>query len=133
MTTTCDTSVLVAVLASWHEAHAAVRSAVRDIAVVPAHVLVETYSVLTRLPGPERVPASAAATALASLAWTPVTLPAEVHLDTVQSLAAAGISGGAANDGIIADTAAHHGLTLLTRDARARRTYDALDVSHRLV
>lgn len=133
MSTTCDTSVLVAALANWHEAHAAVRPLVRGIDCIPAHVLVETYSVLTRLPGSERVASTMAAAALEALAWTPITLPPESHLDTVRALAAAGISGGAAYDGIIAATAAHHGLTLLTRDARARRTYDALGVAHRLV
>ena len=48
---TADTSVLVAGFASWHESHAAAREALRCARVV-AHSLVETYSVLTRLPPP---------------------------------------------------------------------------------
>jgi predicted nucleic acid-binding protein len=48
-------------------------------------------------------------------------------------LAAAGVSGGATYDGLIALTALEHDLELLTRDGRAERTYRALDVPHRLL
>ncbi|MFI5005346.1 MAG: hypothetical protein ACHQE6_10070 [Solirubrobacterales bacterium] len=48
-------------------------------------------------------------------------------------LAAAGISGGATYDGVIALTALEHDLELLTRDGRAERTYRALDVPYRLL
>lgn len=59
-----DTSVLVAAVQSWHEAHErAVEALGRALddppVVVPLHVLVETYSVLTRMPKPRRLsPAS---------------------------------------------------------------------------
>ena len=45
----CDTSVLVPALVSWHEAHERARAAIREVSCVPAQVLVECYSVLTRL------------------------------------------------------------------------------------
>ena len=44
-----DSSVVVAALLDWHEAHEASRQAAQG-AVIPAHALAETYSVLTRLP-----------------------------------------------------------------------------------
>lgn len=55
-----DTSVLVAALQSWHEAHEpaveALGRALEDSpVVVPLHALVETYSVLTRMPKPRRL------------------------------------------------------------------------------
>jgi predicted nucleic acid-binding protein len=53
---TADTSVFVAAFASWHEKHALALAAVQAVDVVIAHCLVETYSVLTRLPTPHRKP-----------------------------------------------------------------------------
>jgi predicted nucleic acid-binding protein len=55
-----DTSVLVAAMQSWHEAHeSAVEALGRALedppVVVPLHALVETYSVLTRMPKPLRL------------------------------------------------------------------------------
>ena len=61
LTTAVDTSVVVAVLLDWHEQHAVARAALEtslrrgDSLVLPGHVLVETYSVLTRLPSRHRV------------------------------------------------------------------------------
>jgi predicted nucleic acid-binding protein len=59
-TTAVDTSVLVAALLSWHEAHVRALAALRDASsrgklVVPAHALVEAYAVLTRMPAPHRL------------------------------------------------------------------------------
>ena len=61
---TCDTSVLVPALLSWHPAHEECRAAVVEVAVLPSHVFLETYSVLTRLPAPHRVAARDAAAAV---------------------------------------------------------------------
>ncbi|MEX2240756.1 MAG: PIN domain-containing protein [Burkholderiales bacterium] len=52
-----DTSVVVAAFASWHEGHAAALRALGRGVRVPAHVLLESYSVLTRLPPPHRAAA----------------------------------------------------------------------------
>jgi hypothetical protein len=49
-----DTSLVVALFASWHEAHDAAREALPGEVRLPAHVLIESYSVLTRLPPPHR-------------------------------------------------------------------------------
>ena len=57
----CDTGVLVAAVCTWHEHHDRTRMELeRRIAageelVLAAHSLVETYAVLTRLPGQGRL------------------------------------------------------------------------------
>ena len=62
-----DTSVVVAALLGWHENHAQARAALEaglaaGRLIVPAPVLVEAYSVMTRLPAPHRIsPADAVA------------------------------------------------------------------------
>ena len=132
MSVTCDTSVLVPLLAGWHPHHHEVRTLAEDLTHVGAQVLLE-FSVLTRLPAPHRVAPAAAAEVLGLLPLTPVTLPADEHAGVIAQLAAQGIRGGAVYDGLVASTAARHSLLLLTRDRRARLTYDALQVPYRLV
>lgn len=129
MNPTCDTSVVIAVLAPWHPEHERSRDAAGQITQIGAHVLLESYSVLTRLPH-GRLDARTAADALAALPWGVVDLPAAVRSTFVQRLAQVGVLGGAVYDGLVGLTAAEHGLTLLTRDRRARRTYDALGVAY---
>lgn len=133
MTATCDTSVLVAALATWHEHHETARDAVRDITVVSAHVLLETYSVLTRLPAGHRLAPSVAAAAIEALPWEAIALPPGDQAISIPRLAEAGIAGGSVYDAQIALTAKHHGLTLLTRDTRARRIYEQLDVTYTML
>ena len=130
MTITCDTSVLVPVLASWHAAHEQARAAVADVNAVPAHVLVETYSVLTRLPGAQRLSAETAAAAIEALPWKVLTLSGDGYTSLIPELAERGISGGASHDAVVAATAREHDLTLVSRDPRAQRTYDALGVRY---
>ena len=90
---------------------------------------------LTRLPPPHRLAAPIASELLAS--WFP---PERVlHLDRRQTrlllgrFAAAGVDGGAAYDGLVGITAASHDEVLLTRDARAVRTYDRLGIAYDLL
>jgi hypothetical protein len=47
-----DTSVVVAAFASWHEGHLAALECLRRDPRLPAHVAIETFSVITRLPAP---------------------------------------------------------------------------------
>ena len=53
----CDTSALVAAVSTWHERHDRTRTELQrrtdagEELVLAAHSLVETYAVLTRLPG----------------------------------------------------------------------------------
>ncbi|HYN30821.1 MAG TPA: PIN domain-containing protein [Dermatophilaceae bacterium] len=124
---TCDTSLLIAALLQWHPRHQVARAALRTrVQALPAHVVVECFSVLTRLPAPHRLSAADSGAALAGLRLPLLTLPADGHLRLVQDLARAGIRGGATYDGLVAATARHHDATLLTADRRARATYEAV-------
>jgi predicted nucleic acid-binding protein len=65
-------------------------------------------------------------------------VPGHVMLETysvltlLPVLAAHGIRGGAVYDALVGATARHHGRSLITRDRRARTTYDAVGVSYSL-
>jgi hypothetical protein len=75
-----DTSLVVALFASWHEAHELARKAVPHEVHLPAHVLLESYSVLTRLPPPHRAPADMVQAFLrARFTAKLLTLPAGSH------------------------------------------------------
>jgi len=129
-----DTSVVVAGFASWHEGHRSASGALARKPRVPAHVLVEAYSVLTRLPPPHRAPASLVVTFLAErFPEAPLVLPARAHLELILTSARTGLAGGAIYDALIAATAHHAGATLLTRDERARSVYDRMRVRYELV
>lgn len=129
-----DTSVVVAAFASWHEGHRAAHAALSRDSRLPAHVATESYSVLTRLPPPHRVTAEVVVGYLVEKFSEPwLTLSAAEHSTLLREASAKGITGGALYDAVIAATARKAGATLLTRDHRAIRVYDALDVPHRLV
>jgi predicted nucleic acid-binding protein len=129
-----DTSVVVAGFASWHEGHQSAAAVLARRPRVPAHVLVETYSVLTRLPPPHRAPADLVATFLAErFPEAPLVLPARAYGDFIAESARAGLSGGAIHDALIAATVRHAGATLFTRDRRAQAVYNILRVRHELV
>ncbi len=132
--TALDTSICVPALLEWHEAHDACRQAATG-ALAPAHVLVETYSVLTRLPPPHRVDHDVARRLLSGRfpASAVLVAPVELQARVVEMLSDAGVAGGASYDGLVGLTAAHHHETLLTRDHRAVPTYDRLAVEHQLL
>jgi predicted nucleic acid-binding protein len=77
--------------------------------------------------------ADAAAIVDARLPSQYATLDASEYGKAPARLAAAGVSGGATYDGLIALTALEHDLELFTRDRRAGRTYRALAVPYQLV
>lgn len=132
--TAVDTSVAVAALASWHEAHERARRAAAN-ASIPAHARIETYSVLTRLPPPHRLSAGDVAELVS--AWFPPseTLAPSPRLTRgiVERCAALGLSGGALYDALVGLTAAEAGETLVTSNDRAARTYEALEVAFELL
>lgn len=128
-----DTSVCVPAVLSWHPDHEACRRAAAG-AAVPAHALLETYAVLTRLPAPHRVAADVAHQVLA--AWFPpsrVLNGRRASGEVLSLLAGAGLGGGSTYDALIGLTAVDHGAVLVTKDARSVRTLAALDVPHRLL
>lgn len=130
MTRAADSSVTVAALLIGHPEHDAAADALAACDFTIAHAALETYSVLTRLPAPQRVDGRTAATVLAERTPTShVALSASKHAKVPGRLADAGVSGGATYDGLIALTALEHELELLTRDRRAERTYRVLGAS----
>jgi len=123
---------MVAAFASWHEHHAAARDALDSGVTVIAHCALETYSVLTRLPAPHRVAAEVAAMYLRlRFSGEPLVLPASAQRSLVSRFASMGIAGGAVYDALVAATAAHHGVVLVTLDARAEPTYARIGVTSR--
>ena len=118
---------MIAALAAWHERHEAAAAALGDVTALPAHVLLEVYSVLTRLPSGLAVPAPTAAATLARRFPDPP-LESGARAELVARLAAAGVYGGASYDGLVALEAQARGRTLLTLDGRAQQTYLRLAV-----
>jgi predicted nucleic acid-binding protein len=125
--TSIDTSVVVAALQSWHRDHARCLMALdaalaASAALLPVAVLFESYSVLTRLPAPHRLPPDVARRLLdetfrEAVQLTPAPRDAWRFL---AELAADGVTGGALYDAAILRSAAEAGaeriLTLNLRD-----------------
>jgi len=130
-----DTSVAVAAALPWHEAHTAARSALpRERTVLLAQVAVETYSVLTRLPPPQRVPVTVARDYLfASFALPPLILSQDGYRELIDLAAGEAIGGGAVYDALIGATAKEADAMLLTLDRRALGTYRLVGVDYRLI
>jgi predicted nucleic acid-binding protein len=133
--TTADTSVTVPAALGWHRSHALAVSALHGLRPrLPAHVAVETYSVLTRLPPGRRLPAEAVREFLVRrFDWPPLLLSAAGYRDLLDRAATADIVGGAVYDGLVGATAREGEATLLTRDLRAAVTYQLLGVDYRLI
>ncbi len=129
---TADTSVVVPGLSRWHRDYEATAKALDGVSTLPAHVLAESYAVLTRLPGGLAVAPEAAAAVLTSrFGEEPLQLTPAERRTLLCTLAAAGVGGGASYDGLVALEARAHDQVLLTRDARAQDTYRRLGVAFR--
>jgi hypothetical protein len=126
--------VAVPAIVQNHPAHSLSVSALRGRDVVLAgHSALETYSVLTRLPGDARLAIGDAARIIDEVFGQPVALPAERAVGLVAELAELGVAAGAVYDALIALTAGDADRTLLTRDRRAAATYSRLRVAYELV
>ena len=122
-----DTSVAVPLLVDTHPMAPRVREALRDRGfALTEHSLAETYAVLTRLPGGAHGSPEDVAKVLDSGFEASLLLPIETKGEIHRIFARADISGGAIYDGLVALAAAHHGVTLLSRDARAHEVYSRL-------
>lgn len=119
---------MIAAVCGWHERHTDVANWIEaefdkggDLSIA-AHALIETYAVLTRLPGPHRLsPADAWTVIEANFvnAATLATLPAREHAALLRTLAEAGVGGGRSYDSLIARTASRaNATTLLTLNPR---------------
>jgi len=131
--TAFDTSVVVPALLVAHDHHdrsvRAVRASLADPdgTVVPLPVLIEAYSVLTRLPAPWRLRPEVAALALrktfaGTVAVSYLTDPWPV----LYSLAASGLSGGVAHDAHIAACARAAGADVIA--TWNRKHFERLDL-----
>ena len=129
-----DTSVAVPALQASHQAHDLVQHGVGERRVgLTVHSALETYSVLTRLPGDARLSPADAATLIYDRFDSLIELAPGVGASLVQTLAHANIAGGAVYDALIGLAAKQVRATLLTRDSRARATYIAIGVDHEVI
>lgn len=127
--TAVDTSVAVPLLVSSHRQHTVVANWARGRTLgLSGHALAETYSVLTRLPGDARVDPADAVELIDENFPESLQLGVRAARAAHRELARRGIRGGATYDGLVALAARERGAVLVTRDARARSTYDALGV-----
>ena len=101
--------------------------------MLTAHSRVETYSVLTRLPGDARVAPADAVRLINDNMGPAVAVPEASAIVLHRWLAGRGVAGGAVYDALVGIAAAEAALTLATRDARAAATYSTLDVQHVLL
>ncbi len=126
---TPDSSVVIAAFASWNEHHVAAIEALGEAGDLVAHVELESYSVLTRLPEPFRAaPALVADYLREDYPGKRLVLPEGQRRSLIGRLAGLSIAGGAVYDAMVAMTAAHHGYRLLSCDRRAAQTYDRVGV-----
>jgi predicted nucleic acid-binding protein len=129
-----DTSVAVALSVIDHDHHEETFAALADRRLgLAGHAAFETYSVLTRLPPPDRRTPTAVGRLLAANFPETRFLSAAVAAELLARLHRAGIAGGAVYDALVGATAVEHGLRLATRDRRALETYRALDVDLELL
>lgn len=129
-----DTSAAIALVTEDSAAHDAVRSACTGLVLgLSGHALLETYSVLTRLPGGSRLSPDAAARVIDHEFPGSVALPPDEAVRAVSELADAGVAGGAVYDGLVALAARSAGITLLTCDRRAIGTYAKLKTDIRII
>jgi predicted nucleic acid-binding protein len=98
----------------------------RRVVALCGHASVETYAVLTRLPGDARLAPADAARLLRERFVTPLLLSADVSGRIAEVLSEIGIAGGAVYDALVALAAKEHDAILATRDLRAKATYDAV-------
>jgi predicted nucleic acid-binding protein len=119
--TALDTSVVIAAFSPWHESHAAARRAVTPDAVVTAHVVAETYAVLTRMPEPFRMDAPTVAAYLARQWGGRVIAPDAELYESLIATALVGL------------TAHSFGHELISLDLRAERTYRSVGIAYRLL
>lgn len=124
-----DTSVAIPLLVSGHTAHGSVVEwwAGRELSL-SGHAAVETYSVLTRLPGDLRLKPADAARLIGARFSRTLLLNDNTSARLPALLAKSQIAGGAFYDYLVALAAQQHRCVLATRDARARVTYEALKV-----
>ena len=107
-----DSSVLIAAVLAWHEHHLASHREVERLAasdadaVIPTHALLESYSVITRLPAPHRLcPVDARKLLEGSFRdWATAPYPEQIW-SLIGRIADTETTGGAVYDGLIVESA----------------------------
>jgi predicted nucleic acid-binding protein len=117
-----DSSCLIALLSDWHAQHRKTLNSYEQWlakgarAVIPAHAILECFSVLTRLPAPYRSRPEAAKLALeesfSRSALIAEMSPAEVW-SAIEVVSRLGLGGGRVYDAAMAQCAARAGATVL--------------------
>ena len=127
-----DSSVAIAAFGDWHALNEPAVRILDEGAAIPAHVRLETYSVLTGFPPPHRAPAELVVTWLADR-FSKVLAPpsSQEQKEILTLLAGAGRIGGAVYDALVALTVKRAGATLVTADRRAAAIYELVGVSFR--
>jgi predicted nucleic acid-binding protein len=126
-----DTSAALALVIEDHDHFSAVSARVESLTLgLAGHAHFEVFSTLTRLPEPMRVTASVAAAIIVDSFPESRFLGENGQAALLAEFAAGGISGGAVYDALVGCAAREHGVTLLTCDRRAERTYQALGVTY---
>lgn len=129
-----DTSVAIPLLVTSHPQHSSVSAWARGRSLsLSGHAHAETYAVLTRLPGDARLAPHDAVVLMDENFEPPLLMSARAARAAHRQLAQSGVSGGATYDGLVALAAREHHATLITRDARARATYEVLRVPVQLL
>jgi predicted nucleic acid-binding protein len=130
-----DSSIVIAALAPWHEAHGPARAALeREEVRLPAQVAFETTSALSRMPEGRRIAPAVVLEALERGFARPwLSLDGEGLRDALRRAVDAGVRGGALYDALIAATAIGHNAEIVSADRRALGTYRALGVEVRFV
>jgi predicted nucleic acid-binding protein len=127
-----DSSVAVAAFGEWNELNAPARAVLDAGAAIPAHALLETYSVLTAFPPPHRAHPSIVDRWIDSRFSRILPPPsAEEHRELLRLLAQDGRIGGAVYDALVALSALRAGAALVTADRRAASLYTLVGVEVR--
>lgn len=129
-----DTSVAVAALDAAHTAHRVCRRVVVERRpALAGHAAFETFSVLTRMPGQLAVDAPVAWSLIEQVFPERCWPDGDTARDLLRRCGEFGVRGGAVYDALVGEAARASRCRLLTRDLRARRTYDLLGVDYELV
>lgn len=129
-----DTSVAVPALDAGHAAHDACRFAVASRRpTLAGHAALETFSVLTRMPGALAIDGPTAAEILRRVFREVSWITGEQATGLLTRCGPLGITGGAVYDAVVGEAARVDQRTLLTRGRRASRTYDLLGVAYQFV
>ena len=133
-----DTSVLVAGFESSHPFHAEAVPVLVEVKAsgrLVAHTMAETFSVLSSPSGPFRFPPQTVFAYVDQFVQRadPIPLPAGSYREALDLLSAQGAAGATVYDALIALAARDAGVTLVSFDRRAERTYAACGIEARIL